>query len=58
MVSYSQTTVELLYQNKFRRADQNQLVSLTLSEATRIRSIGHQLMIQYTGEGIGLGEGR
>ena len=29
-----------------------------LSEATRIRYIGHRLMIPYTGEGMGLGEGR
>ena len=31
-------------------ADQNQLVSIALSEATCIRSIGHRLMISYTGE--------
>ena len=29
-------------------ADQNQLVVIALSEATRIRPIGHRLMILYT----------
>ena len=53
----AQTTVELLVQNRFRSADQNLLVPIALSEATRIRPIGHRLMITCT-ERDGQGEDR
>ena len=45
----AQMTVELLDQYRFKRANQNLLVSIALSEATCIRSIGHRLMILYAG---------
>ena len=42
--------VELLNRSRFRRTNQNRLVSIALAIATCIRSIGHRLMISYTEE--------
>ena len=51
----AQRAVELSI-GQFLEVDQNQLVSITLSEAICIQSIGHRLMIPYTEERIGLGK--
>ena len=48
--------IVIRYQNKFKRAIHNQLKSIALSKTIRIQSIGLQLMIPYTREGMGLRE--
>ena len=53
----AQRIVELSL-GQVQETDQNQLVSIALSEAACTRPIGYQLMMPYTGEGIDLSEGK